>query len=149
MELAFPDVGATIRARLEDERAPRSADYVWSLLEQPLEATLNNAWPWLPELWFWIPPDPALPFENGTVFPRAGEIVLYHYDQPGGNYTSTEGRVMAYDLGIYYVQGHSNLPAVGWMAANHVATIDDREALKPIVAHAFLHDTQRLVVSRA
>jgi hypothetical protein len=149
MELAFPDAEVRLQARLHDEDAPRTSEVVWRLLEQSFEATLNNAYPWLPELWFWIPPVPELPFENATVFARAGEIVLYHYDQPGGNYTSPDGRVMAFDLGIYYTQGHSNLPACGWMSANLVATIEDLEALKPVVARAFYEKTQRIVVSRA
>lgn len=149
IELVFPDSSAQLRAELLDEAAPKTADAVWNMLEEPLEQTLGHAWPWLPELWFWVPPEPELPFENATVFPEAGDIVFYHYDQPGGNFVTPGGRELAYDLGIYYAQGASKLPACGWMSANHVARVVDVDALRPVIAHAMLHGDQRVIARRA
>jgi len=149
IELEFPDISVTLTARLLEDEAPRSVDLLWEILETPLEETLGHAWPWLPELWFWVPPIPELPFENATVFPNAGEIVFYHYDQPGGNHRTPGGREMAFDLGIYYAQGASKLPACGWMSANHVATLTDVELLRPVIARAMVEGDQRVTARRA
>jgi hypothetical protein len=148
IELEFPDSGTTLTAELLDELAPRTTAAVWDFLSEPLEQTLEHAWPWLPELWLWVPPVPELPFENATVFPEAGDIVFYHYDQPGGNFVTPGGREMAFDFGIYYAQGHSKLPACGWMSANHFARITDVQAMAPVIGHEMLHGTQRVIVRR-
>ncbi|MCX7887893.1 MAG: DUF3830 family protein [Verrucomicrobiae bacterium] len=153
IELIFPECGnRTLVAVLYEDRAPISCRRVWEILERPLEEKLGHAWPKLPELWFFVPPMPGLPYENGTVLPRAGDVVLYHYDQKGGNYVSPEGRVMAFDIGIYYAQGCSYLPVelgmTGWVSANLVGAIRDPEQLAPVVAHQFLHGKQRIIVRR-
>jgi hypothetical protein len=148
IELELPDCQTTLRATLLEDAAPKTSEVVWSLLERPIEETLGHAWPYIPELWFWMPPVPELPFENATVFPEAGDIVFYHYDQPGGNYTSPGGREMAFDLGIYYAQGFSKLPACGWMSANLVAKITRVESMAPAIAYAMTHGEQRVIARR-
>jgi hypothetical protein len=55
---------------------------------------------------------------------------------------------MAFDFGIYYAQGHSKLPACGWMSANHFARIGDVQAMAPVIGHEMLHGTQRVIVRR-
>jgi len=139
-----------VTARLLEEEAPRSCDILWRLLERPLEEQLGHAWPTLPELWFYIPPVPELPFENASVFPKAGEVVIYHYDQHhGSNYRTPEGRDLVFDLGIYYANGYSELAACGWMSANRVARLEDVRALAPVIVRAFRHGKQRVIARRA
>ena len=85
IELVFPECDKTLVACLYDDKAPASCEALWRALGQPTEDTLRHAWPTLAEMWFWIPPIPELPYENATVFPKAGDLLLYHYDSAGGN----------------------------------------------------------------
>lgn len=149
IELVFPECDKRLLARLYEKEAPVSCHALWHMLEQPMEETLRHAWPTLAEMWFWIPPIPHLPYENATVFPKAGDLLLYHYDQPGGNYTSASGRVMAFDIGIYYAQGYSLLGNAQWVPGNLVATIAEPKELAAIIAKQMLQGTQKITVRRA
>jgi hypothetical protein len=147
IELIFPECDKTVVAELYEDRAPVSCGKLWEILEKPLEEKLGHAWPKLPEMWFFVPPMPGLPYENATVFPKGGDLVLYHYDQRGGNYKSPEGREMAFDIGIYYAQGHSLL-AAGWISANLVGAVRDVKELAPIIARQMLQGKQKIIVRR-
>jgi hypothetical protein len=147
IELVFPECDKVLAARLYEEQAPVSCEAIWRWLEQPREETLRHAWPTLPEMWFWVPPMPELPYENATVFPRAGDLLLYHYDQVGGNYTSPTGRVMAFDIGIYYAQGYSLLKR-GWIGGNLIGAIAEVKQLAPVIARQMIQGTQKLIVRR-
>jgi hypothetical protein len=147
IELVFPESDAQLAAILYEDQAPTSSDALWNALEQPMETTLRHAWPRLPEMWFFVPPIPDLPYENATVFPKAGDLLYYHYDQPGGNYTAPSGREMAFDIGIYYAPGYSLLKQ-GWISGNLVAHIDDVRGLAPVVATQMLKGQQPITVRR-
>jgi len=150
IELIFPECNnKTLVAVLHEDRAPVSCKKIWDILEKPLEEKLGHAWPKLPELWFFVPPMPGLPYENATVLPKGGDLVLYHYDQRGGNYTSPEGRVMAFDIGIYYAQGYSFLSNGNWISANLVGELRDVKELAPIIAHQMMiQGKQKIIVRR-
>lgn len=149
IEFDFPDCAATVQARLEERDAPQTCEVLWSMLEMPLEETLKHAWGHLPELWFFVPPAPELPLENATMFPDPGNVMLFHYDQPGGgNFFTPGGREMAFDLGLFYAQGFVKVPPTGWISGNHAATITDVGAMAPVVAHAIMYGDQHVIARR-
>ncbi|MCX7887892.1 MAG: DUF3830 family protein [Verrucomicrobiae bacterium] len=153
IELIFPECdNRTLVAVLHEERAPVSCKKVWDWLEKPVEELVGSRWPGFPELYVWVPAMPGLPYENATSFPKAGDLLLAHHDLRGGNYTSPEGRVMAFDLGIFYAPSYLYLPVeqgyAGWVSANHVGTLRDVREMAPIVARQLLGGKQKIILRR-
>lgn len=153
IELIFPECdNCTLVATLHEERAPITCRKIWDWLEKPVEELAGSPWPKLPELYVWVPPMPGLPYENATSFPKAGDLLLAHYDQFGGNYTSPEGRVMAFDLAIFYAPTYLYLPVdkgyAGWISANHIGTLQDVREMAPIVARQLLGGKQKIILRR-
>ena len=105
IQLLFPECAVEVKATLFEDEAPLSCKAVWQFLEEPMEANLRNAWPALPELYFYIPEIEDLPFENPVMFATAGDLVLYHYTRRNGQ--------KVFDIGIYYARGYS-LIETGW-----------------------------------
>ena len=150
VEFRFPDCGAVAHASLENTAAPRACEALWEMLAEPIEADLEHAFAHLPELWFFIPPVTEFPLEHTTALPKAGNVMIFHYDEPGaGNYTTPLGREMAFDIGIFYAQSFVTVPLTGWVAGTHVATLDNVNELKPALIHALHHGRQRVIAARS
>jgi hypothetical protein len=112
--------GATIRARLETELAPRTCDFFLSLL--PLEGRFLHA-RWSGEA-IWLPLGDEkldLPHENVTSFPGPGRAIIY----PGGliepellfaygtsHFTSIVGPLPGNHF-LTLLDGHEDLAAIG------------------------------------
>jgi len=112
----------TFRARLEEERAPKTCETFSKLL--PFEQKVIHV-RWSGES-TWIPLgdfDVGLGFENHTSHPAPGEILLY----PGG-YSETE---------ILLPYGGCTFSSiVGQLAGNHFLTVNDnRDQLRPLGEH--------------
>ena len=141
IRLIFPECDVEVEAALFEDKAPVSCKALWRFLERPMETTLHNCWPELPELWFFIPEIRDLPFENPVMFTTPGDLLLYHYVRPNGR--------KVFDIGIYYTRGYS-LIEVGWLPGNGIGRIDrNLEGLKKVVARAMSKGDQELIVKRA
>ncbi len=142
IELIFPDSNIIAVAKLCEREAPISCEALWKILEKPLEEKLYHGHETGPELWFYISPIPDLPYENATMFPIPGDLLLYHYEgqKPKGE--------KVYDIGIYYGRGHSLLN-VGWTPGNIVATVTENlEGIVSVAKNINARGPERIIVRR-
>lgn len=135
IKLVEPQSGLSARCRLLDDAAPVSAAFLWDLAERKagLEA-MHAIWTG-PEISVPMPAStlpqgmaqPAIPSENATSYPEAGDIVLA-YLAAG----STKGLPPGdfYDIGLFYGQGGRLLMPFGWIQANVCARILDEDLAK-------------------
>lgn len=133
--LVEPQSGLSARCRLLDDAAPVSAAFLWDLAERKAGFEAMHAIWTGPEISVPMPAStlpqgmaqPAIPAENATSYPEAGDIVLA-YLAAG----STKGLPPGdfYDIGLFYGQGGRLLMPFGWIQANVCARILDEDLAK-------------------
>jgi len=135
IKLVEPQSGLSARCRLLDDAAPVSAAFLWDLAERKAGFEAMHAIWTGPEISVPMPAStlpqgmaqPAIPAENATSYPEAGDIVLA-YLAAG----STKGLPPGdfYDIGLFYGQGGRLLMPFGWIQANVCARIVDEDFAK-------------------
>lgn len=135
IKLTEPNSGLSVRCRLLDDAAPVSAAFLWDLAERNASfEALHAIWTG-PEISIPMPaatlpdgmPQPAIPAENATSYPDAGDIILAYLAQgstkglPPGNF---------YDIGLFYGGGGRLLMPFGWIQGNVCARILDEDLAK-------------------
>ena len=135
IKLIEPQSGLSARCRLLDEAAPESAAFLWDLAERRAGFEAMHAIWTGPEISVPMPAStlpagmaqPAIPAENATSYPDAGDIVLA-YLAAG----STKGLPPGpfYDIGLFYGGGGRLLMPFGWIHANVCARIVDEDLAK-------------------
>ncbi|GAA0636824.1 DUF3830 family protein [Sphingomonas ursincola] len=135
IKLVEPQSGLSARCRLLDDAAPVSAAFLWDLAERKAGFEAMHAIWTGPEISVPMPAStlpqgmaqPAIPAENATSYPEAGDIVLA-YLAAG----STKGLPPGdfYDIGLFYGQGGRLLMPFGWIQANVCARILDEDLAK-------------------
>lgn len=132
IRLSEPRSGLAARCRLLDGAAPRSCEFLREL------ATANARFEALHAIWtgpeISVPmpastlpsgvPQTAIPAENATAYPDAGDIVLA-YLAAGSTKGLPPGAF--YDIGIFYGAGGRLLMPFGWLQANVCARIVDED----------------------
>ena len=123
-----PRSGLQARFELLDAAAPQSADMLWAL------SGLDRAHNAIHAMWTGpeiscpiavaglpVPVDvAAVPTENATSFPAAGELVLVPL--PAGRWKAT-GAADIVDLGFFYDGGGRLLMPMGWITGNVCARV--------------------------
>lgn len=127
--------GLSARCRLLDDAAPESTAFLWDLAERKAGFEAMHAIWTGPEISVPMPAStlpegmahPAIPPENATSYPDAGDIVLA-YLAAG----STKGLPPGpfYDIGLFYGGGGRLLMPFGWIQANVCARIVDEDLAK-------------------
>ncbi|MAF62217.1 MULTISPECIES: DUF3830 family protein [Pseudomonadota] len=135
IKLVEPQSGLSARCRLLDDAAPVSAAFLWELAERKAGFEAMHAIWTGPEISVPMPAStlpqgmaqPAIPAENATSYPEAGDIVLA-YLAAG----STKGLPPGdfYDIGLFYGSGGRLLMPFGWIQANVCARILDEDLAK-------------------
>lgn len=130
-----PRSGLSAACQLLDEAAPESCAFLWELASRKASFEATHAIWTGPEISVPIPAStlpagmngPAIPFENATSYPDAGDIVLA-YLAAG----STKGLPPGdfYDIGLFYGPGGRLLMPFGWIQANVCARIVPEELAK-------------------
>jgi len=122
----FSKLAAT--CNLLDDKAPKSAEFLWQLAQTRSSFEAMHAIWTGPELSCPLPASVLplelaqleLPQENATSFPESGEIVLAGIlagsikGLPPGNF---------FDVGLFYGQGSRLLMPFGWIMANVCARV--------------------------
>lgn len=135
IRLVEPKSGLSARCRLLDEAAPVSAQFIWDLAERKAGFEAMHAIWTGPEISVPMPAatlpagiaHPAVPAENATSYPDAGDIVLAYLpagstkDLPPGDF---------YDIGLFYGRGGRLMMPFGWIQANVCARILDEDLAK-------------------
>lgn len=135
IRLTEPQSGLSARCRLIEDAAPESAAFLWDLAERRVTFEAMHAIWTGPEISVPMPAStlpagmaqPAIPAENATSYPEAGDIVLA-YLAAG----STKGLPPGpfYDIGLFYGGGGRLLMPFGWIQANVCARILDEDLAK-------------------
>jgi len=130
-----PRSGLSALALLLDDKASVSCGFLWALAQRRSTFEAIHAMWTGPEISVPIPAAtlpsdatwPAVPEENATSFPEAGDIVLTYLpngsvkDLPLGDF---------YDIGLFYGPGGRLLMPFGWIRANVCARIVEADLLK-------------------
>lgn len=135
IRLVEPESGLSARCQLLDNAAPVSAQFLWDLAERKAGFDAMHAIWTGPEISVPMPAgvlpgdmdQPAVPPENATSYPDAGDIVLA-YLAAG----STKGLPPGdfYDIGLFYGGGGRLMMPFGWIQANVCARILDEDLAK-------------------
>lgn len=120
--------GLSARCELLDAAAPQSCAFLWDLAERGARFEAVHAIWTGPEISVPMPastlpegmPTPAIPPENATSYPEAGDIVLA-YLAAGSTKGLPQGPF--YDIGLFYGGGGRLLMPFGWIQANVCARI--------------------------
>jgi hypothetical protein len=130
-----PVSGLSARCVLLDEQAPVSCEFLWELASRRSSFDAIHAIWTGPEISVPLAsgvladdiPRTAIPDENATSFPAAGDIVLAYLPA-----RSTRGLPPGdfYDIGLFYGDGGRLLMPFGWIKANVCARIVDEELEK-------------------
>lgn len=129
--------GLSVRARTLPEKAPRASAFLGDLLAAgPVSIPAIHAMWTGPEISCPVPADripagwreQALPPENATMFPAAGDVILA-YVPP---YAWGGAPHPVFDIGLFYAPGGRLLLPVGWVAGSLAAQVrpDDLAALR-------------------
>lgn len=135
IKLVEPQSGLSARCRLLDDAAPVSAAFLWDLAERKAGFEAMHAIWTGPEISVPMPASTlpqgmaqhAIPAENATSYPEAGDIVLA-YLAAGSTRGLPPGDF--YDIGLFYGQGGRLLMPFGWIQANVCARILDEDLAK-------------------
>lgn len=112
---------------LYDELAPRTCDTLWDAFAAPLTMPAIHAMFAGPEIMMGLPPqgqnfDPtALPNENQTVYPEAGECLWFYQGANAMKGLPDE----LWEIGIFYAPGARINGPLGWTPCNIWGRIGD------------------------
>ncbi len=120
--------GLSAHCELLEKAAPASCAFLWELAERNAGFEAMHAIWTGPEISVPMPAStlpagmatPAIPFENATSYPDAGDIVLA-YLAAGSTKGLPPGEF--YDIGLFYGPGGRLLMPFGWIQANVCARI--------------------------
>jgi hypothetical protein len=150
-----PQSGLQARFELLDAAAPQSADVLWALggVDRVHDA-IHAMWTG-PEISCPIavaklplPVDvTAIPTENATSFPVAGELLLVPL--PAGRWKGT-GTADIVDLGFFYEGGGRLLMPMGWITGNVCARVvpEDMSGLQAACRKIRAHGACQISLSR-
>lgn len=154
IEIVLPRRGVVARARLLEEEAPLTCDFVWRALERPVEAkTLHAMWSGREVFWY-IPeaPDPP-PVENHTIYPEPGELMFFYMPRnrlKGVRDFAHLPTHDVYELAVFY--GESSLRhymELGWRGNVFAVLTEGRESFIEACNDIYLSGTEPLLVRRA
>ena len=125
--LREPRSGLDVRLELLSSKAPQNAEFLWTFLEQPRSVDALHGMYTGPEISFPLDAlaasevwgEGALPLENATVFPAAGDLLLTYLPSRvwGG------GERPVFDLGLFYAPGGRTLLPVGLIPGSVCARV--------------------------
>lgn len=125
IKITFVEENVSAVAVLLDEKAPKTCDMIWKLLESPVENHgIHAKWTGA-EISFGIPADRLpqksgfVPPENQTVIPIPGDLIWNAYEP----YQWLGNPLPVYDFGIYYARDSRLFLPVGWRPSNRFGEI--------------------------
>lgn len=112
---------------LYEENAPKTCHAIWGALEKPIQISAMHAMFAGPEIMMGLPGsvqtfDPnAIPPENQTCYPTAGEC-LWYYQGKNTMYGLTDE---LWEVGMFYSNGGRINGPLGWTPCNIFARMED------------------------
>ncbi|MBC7157929.1 MAG: DUF3830 family protein [Rhodobacteraceae bacterium] len=123
--IAFPDDDVRAGVTLYWENAPVTCATLWDALATPFRAEVSHAIFSGPELMTGLPEshrsfDPrAIPVENQTVIPEAGELLWFY--QPKNFFRIDPSEF--WEIGFFYAHGGRTFGPTGWIPCNYFGKI--------------------------
>lgn len=115
--------GVVVRARLLDDRAPRTCDAIWASL--PIEGDVAHSRYARHQIYTLVPGRSAPPPENTTITPIPGDLVYWPVPVTDPAEVPAGTQVLM-DLGVYYDRNNLLLsPDVGWQPNTVYGTVTD------------------------
>jgi methylmalonyl-CoA/ethylmalonyl-CoA epimerase len=143
IRLMFPGSDVLAIATLVEKDAPETCEYIWQLLEQPLNATVEMDHSAGGELTLAVPPVSGISSENITVFPVPGDLLFF---QSSGALPKGE---KTFSIGICYRRGAKGLRPTGWISGNVFAAVTQNlEGLQQVVRDVIEKGPQPLRIER-
>ncbi|WP_114953933.1 DUF3830 family protein [Sphingosinicella terrae] len=135
IRLTEPASGLSARCALLEREAPQSCAFLQDLAARRASFEAMHAIWTGPEISVPMPsgllpadmPQPAIPEENATSYPSAGDIVLAYL--PAGSTLGLPPGAF-YDIGLFYGPGGRLLMPFGWIKANVCARIVEEDLAK-------------------
>lgn len=127
LELTLVEAGVTARATMFTDLAPETCRILGEALKTPVTVKTVHAMFAGPEIMTGLPAeaqafDPtAIPNENQTCFPGAGEILWYYQGRNAMKGLPEE----LWEIGIFYGTGGRTFGPLGWTPVNIFAQITD------------------------
>ncbi|TFB08499.1 DUF3830 family protein [Candidatus Atribacteria bacterium MT.SAG.1] len=125
IKITFVEENVSAVAVLLDEKAPKTCDMIWKLLESPVENYGVHAKWTGAEISFGIPADRLpqksgfVPPENQTVIPIPGDLIWNAYEP----YQWLGNPLPVYDFGIFYERESRLFLPGGWRPSNRFGEI--------------------------
>ncbi len=125
--LTFVDSGARGILTLYEDEAPVTCETLWQALATPVQVPTLHAMFAGPEIMMGLPPqaqtfDPrAVPAENQTCFPTAGECLWFYQ---GANAMKGLPEEL-WEIGVFYDSGGRIFGPIGWTPCNIFGRIEE------------------------
>ena len=123
----FVETGASAVITLYDDNAPKTCQAIWDALSEPVQMPAIHAMFAGPEIMMGLPEtaqtfDPeAIPAENQTCYPEAGEILWFYQGKNAMKGLPDE----LWEIGIFYGAGARINGPLGWTPCNMFGKITE------------------------
>ena len=117
IRLIFPRSRIEVTAALLENDASKTCQYIWQVLEQPIEVEIEIDHSSGDDLVFATFRAPELTSENTPFSSTPGNLLFFDFSN------TSPGRENGYTVGICYRQGAKDHPPSGWIAGNVFATV--------------------------
>jgi hypothetical protein len=158
LEIRFPKTATVAVAELLDDRAPRTCDAIWAVLDRPAEGLVIHAAQSGQNVAFYsvspINHAEDLPLENHQVRGRAGDIMYFY--QPAGRLAGLESQAEWLNPTgeiheILFSYGVSDLtgPAIaGWRGSCFAKIAENLEGFARVCHAMRIQGAQTMVITR-
>ncbi len=154
IELVLPDRGLVAKARLLEEEAPQTSDFVWRALRKPVEArALHAIWSGH-EVFCYIGEAPNPPeLENHTIYPKPGELMFFYMPRNRVQGVREMRRLPTqdvYEVAVFY--GPADLRhfvELGWRGNVFAELADRRNEFIAACGDIYLSGSERIILRRA
>lgn len=134
LTFTFTGSGAAGAVHLHDDAAPHTCAAIWEALAQPVRIPAMHAMFAGPEIMLGLPPEAqcfdarAVPVENQTCFPAAGDCLWFYQGRGMMKGLSDE----LWEIGMFYADGGRIFGPLGWTPCNIFGRMI--EGLEPFAA---------------
>ena len=125
--LKFVESGVQGTIDLYWEHAPETCKAIWEAIHTPIQVPAGHAMYSGPEIMTGLPEsaqnfDPlAIPAENRTVFPEAGELLWFY--QPKNFFKGMSEEF--WEIGMFYGTGGRTFGPTGWIPCNYFGRVTE------------------------
>ena len=152
----FPDDNKIVKYDLLFDKAPKTCEAIWEVIEEPIEITVKHAMYTGKEISAQLPPDDQKTNdllydpkpENLTCFPLPGDVLFTFMPE----YAFGGAPVPIFDIGLFYGRDARTFFPMGWLPGHLIAQASssvDLETLQAVGQAISQHGQQKMIIRRA